>query len=77
MLHTSPHHSVRYVAGMRGAKVPGRGLSAVDELCRQIPVDLSDQKVAVAATRHRLSPTGVKATRDVTAYGRSSDFLYR
>lgn len=65
MLHTSLHHSV---AGMRGTKVPGRGLSAVDELRRQVSVDLSDQKIAVAATRHRLSPIGIKATRDVTAH---------
>lgn len=57
--------------------MPGRGLSAVDELRRQIPVDLSDQKVAVAATRHRLSLIGVKATRDVTAHSRRSGFLYR
>lgn len=53
---------------MRGTKVPGRGLSAVDELRRQVPVDLSDQKIAVAATRHRLSPAGIEATRDVTAH---------
>lgn len=62
---------------MRGTKMPGRGLSAVDELRRQVPVDLSDQKIAVAATRHRLSPIGIEATRDVTAHSRRSGFLHR
>lgn len=61
---------------MRGAKVPGRGLSPVDELRRQVPLDLPDQEVSVAVARHRLSPAGVKTARDVAARGRGSRFLH-
>lgn len=56
--------------------MPGRGLSPVDELRRQVPLDLPDQEVPAAAAGHRLSPVGVKTTRDVAARGRGSRFLH-
>lgn len=62
---------------MRGAEVPGRRLPPVDELRRQVPVDLPDQEVAAAATRHRLSAAGVEAARNIAAHGRGPGFLYR
>lgn len=71
-----PGSFVVLLAGMRGAEVPGRGLSPVDELRRQVPLDLPDQEVPAAAARHRLSPAGVKTTRDVAARGRGSRFLH-
>lgn len=42
--------------------MPGRGLSPVDELRRQVPLDLPDQEIAVTAARHRLLAPGVEAT---------------
>jgi len=62
---------------MRGAEVPGWGLSPVDELRRQVPLDLPDQEVAAATARHRLLAAGVEAARDIAAHGRGPGFLYR
>lgn len=70
-------HPVVCCAGMRGAEVPGRGLSPVDELRRQVPLDLPDQEVAAAAARNRLSAAGIEAARNVAAHSRGPRFLHR
>jgi len=57
--------------------VPGRGLSPVDELRRQVPVDLPDQEVTAAAARHCLSVASIEAARDVAAHSRGPRFLHR
>lgn len=57
--------------------MPGRGLSPVDELRRQVSFDLPDQEVAAATARYCLSTAGIEAARDVAAHGRGPGFLHR
>ena len=55
--------------GMRGTKVPGGGVSAVDELRGQIPQHLPDREVPAPATRHRLPAARVEAQGAEAALG--------
>lgn len=49
--------------------MPGRGLPAVDELRRQVPLDLPDQEVAATAAWNRLPASRVETARTVAAHG--------
>lgn len=62
---------------MRGAEVPGRGLPPVDELCRQVPLDLPDQEVAAAAAGNCLPTSRLEIARAITAHRWGARFLHR
>lgn len=57
--------------------MPGRGLSPVDELRRQVPLDLPDQEVAAAAARNCLPASRLEIARTVAAHGGGACFLHR
>lgn len=57
--------------------MPGRGLSPVDELRRQVPLDLPDQEVAAAATRDSLLASRLEIAGTVAAHRRGPRFLHR
>lgn len=53
---------------MRGAEVSGRGLSPVDELRRQVPLDLPDQEVTAATPWDCLLASRLEIARTVAAH---------
>lgn len=57
--------------------MPGRGLPPVDELCRQVPLDLPDQEVTAAAARNCLPTSRLEIARAITAHRGGSRFLHR
>lgn len=61
---------------MRRAEVPGRGLSPLDELRRQVPLDLPDQEVAAAAARNRLPAPRLETARTVASHRGGARFLH-
>lgn len=57
--------------------MPGRGLSPVHELRRQVPLDLPYQEVAAAATRNCLFASRLEIARTIAADRRGACFLHR
>lgn len=49
--------------------MPGGGIPALDELCRQIPLDLPYQKIAATTPRHSVSFALIETERTSASVG--------